>query len=151
MELKLRLTIMNFFQFFVWGAWLITIGVYWFGTKGWEGTDFGLVFMTLGISSVFTPTLAGIIADRWLNAEKLYGILHILSGLAVFSLTFVETPNLATSLWVRSQSTAGIALVDYAWLFSVATQLIIGLSLIKKGCSYSNRTIKFYFHLLKFG
>ena len=72
MGIKNRLIVMSFLQFFVWGAWLITIGNYWFGTKNWEGTQFGLVFGTMGIASLFMPTLTGIIADRWVNAEKLY-------------------------------------------------------------------------------
>ena len=84
---------MSFLQFFVWGAWLITIANFWFGTQGWDGTQFGLVFATMGFASIFMPTLTGIIADRWLNAEKLYGILHILYGITLFSLTFVETPS----------------------------------------------------------
>ena len=78
MNIKLRLTALSFFQFFVWGAWLITIANYWFGTKHWDGTKFGAVFSTMGIASVFMPTITGIIADRWINAEKIYGILHIL-------------------------------------------------------------------------
>jgi len=93
MSIKTRLTVMNFLQFFIWGAWLITIGNYWFGTKDWSGEDFGLIFMTLGISSLFMPTLMGIIADRWINAEKLYGILHILGGICVFGLTLADTPS----------------------------------------------------------
>ena len=93
MGLKFRLVLMNFFQFFVWGAWLITVGVYWFATKGWGSDEFGLMFMTLGISSIFMPTLMGMVADRWVNAEKLFGILHILGGLSVFGLTLVDTPN----------------------------------------------------------
>lgn len=84
---------MNFFQFFVWGAWLITIANYWFGTKNWAPDDFGLIFMTLGISSLFMPTLLGIIADRWVNAEKLYGLAHILSGIAVFGLSLAGSPG----------------------------------------------------------
>jgi NHS family xanthosine MFS transporter len=84
---------MNFFQFFVWGAWLITIANYWFGTKQWAPDDFGLIFMTLGISSLFMPTLLGIIADRWVNAEKIYGIAHILSGIAVFGLSLAASPG----------------------------------------------------------
>ena len=84
---------MSFLQFFVWGAWLITIANYWFGTKQWEGTQFGLVFGTMGIASLFMPTLTGIIADRWINAEKLYGILHILYAAVLFSFPFVETPT----------------------------------------------------------
>ncbi|HUH51901.1 MAG TPA: nucleoside permease [Flavobacterium sp.] len=94
MSLKSRLTIMSFLQFFVWGAWLITIANFWFGTKGWDGTNFGLVFATMGFASIFMPTLTGIIADRWVNAEKLYGILHILYGLTLFFLTSVDQPNM---------------------------------------------------------
>jgi NHS family xanthosine MFS transporter len=93
MGIKNRLILMSFLQFFVWGAWLITIANYWFGTKNWEGTQFGLVFGTMGIASLFMPTLAGIIADRWINAEKLYGGLHILYGLVLFYLPEVSTPT----------------------------------------------------------
>jgi len=93
MGIKNRLILMSFLQFFVWGAWLITIANYWFGTKHWEGTQFGLVFGTMGLASVFMPTLTGIIADRWINAERLYGILHILYAGALFVLTKVEDPT----------------------------------------------------------
>ncbi|GAB4283921.1 MAG: nucleoside permease [Marinilabiliales bacterium] len=92
--IKLRLTIVNFLQFFVWGAWLITIANYWFTTKEWGAAEFGSVFTTLGISSLFMPTILGIIADKWINAEKLYGIVHILSGIAVFCLSLVDTPTM---------------------------------------------------------
>ena len=92
-NIKIRLILMNILQFFIWGAWLITIANYWFGTKQWGGEEFGMIFMTLGISSMFMPTLMGIIADRWINAEKLYGILHLFGGASVFALAFAETPN----------------------------------------------------------
>jgi NHS family xanthosine MFS transporter len=82
----------------IWGAWLITIGVFWFETKKWGGAEFGAVFSTLGIASVFMPAIFGIIADKWMNAEKLYGILHIFSGIAIFSLTLVNNP--VTFFWV---------------------------------------------------
>ncbi|WP_281322176.1 nucleoside permease [Flavobacterium aestivum] len=93
MGIKNRLTLMSFLQFFVWGAWLITIANYWFGTKAWEGTQFGLVFSTMGIASLFMPTLTGIIADRWINAEKLYGTLHILYGGVLFYIPMVDNPT----------------------------------------------------------
>ncbi len=93
MNIKNRLIAMNFFQFFVWGAWLITIANFWFGTKHWEGTQFGLVFGTMGIASLFMPTITGIIADRWINAEKLYGVLHILYGLVLFVLPQITSPD----------------------------------------------------------
>lgn len=84
---------MSFLQFFVWGAWLITIANYWFGTKQWDGTQFGLVFATMGFASVFMPTITGIIADKWINAEKLYGALHILYAGVLFYLPQVQTPE----------------------------------------------------------
>ncbi|WP_277632337.1 nucleoside permease [Avrilella dinanensis] len=93
MNLKSKLTVMSFLQFFVWGAWLITIANFWFGTKGWDGTQFGLVFATMGFASIFMPTLTGIVADRWINAEKLYGALHILYGLTLFYLTTIDNPT----------------------------------------------------------
>lgn len=93
MNIKFRLTLLSFLQFFVWGAWLITIANYWFGTKQWDGTKFGAVFSTMGIASVFMPTLVGIIADRWINAERIYGILHILYATVLFYLPQVTTPD----------------------------------------------------------
>lgn len=98
MSIKFRLTLLSFFQLFVWGAWLITIGVYWFQNKGWGGAEFGAVFSTLGLASIVMPALTGIIADRWINLEKLYGILHILYGLVLFYLAQVQDPQ--TFFWV---------------------------------------------------
>ena len=98
MNIKNRLTLMSFLQFFVWGAWLITVGNYWFATKQWSGAEFGAIFSTLGLSSIIMPALTGIIADRWVNAEKLYGILHVLGGIALCYLPQVDNPT--TFYWV---------------------------------------------------
>ena len=98
MSIKLKLTLMSFLQFFVWGAWLITVGNYWFGTKQWSGAEFGAIFSTLGISSIVMPALTGIIADKFINAEKLYGILHILGGIALLYIPQVDNPT--TFYWV---------------------------------------------------
>ncbi|HNC38751.1 MAG TPA: MFS transporter, partial [Chitinophagaceae bacterium] len=93
MNLKLRLTIMSFLQFFVWGAWLITIATYFFSHNMGTGTQFGDIFSTLALSSLFMPALAGIIADKWVNAEKLYGVLHILYGAILFYVPQVHDAN----------------------------------------------------------
>ncbi|MEW5847109.1 MAG: nucleoside permease [Bacteroidota bacterium] len=98
MNLKLRLTLMNFLQFFIWGSWLLTIGAYWFQTKNWSGTEFGAIFSTMGLASLFMPAIAGIIADRWINAERLYGIFHILGGVMLFMVPMVNNPS--TMFWV---------------------------------------------------
>lgn len=93
MGTKLRLTILNFLQFFIWGAWLITVGNYWFINKQWSPEQFGAIFSTMGIASLFMPTLTGIIADRWINAERLYGILHLFGGLALLYLPQIDDPG----------------------------------------------------------
>ena len=90
MNLKLRLTLVSFFQFFVWGAWLITIATYFFSNGMGTGAQFGAIFSTLAISSLIMPALTGIIADRWMNAERLYGILHILYGAILFYIPQVK-------------------------------------------------------------
>jgi NHS family xanthosine MFS transporter len=98
MSVKFRLTLMNFMQFFIWGSWLITIGVYWFQNKQWSGAEFGVIFSTMGISSIFMPAITGIISDRFINAEKLYGTLHILAAVVLFCLPLVDNPT--TFFWV---------------------------------------------------
>ncbi len=93
MGIKQRLILLNFLQFFIWGSWLLTIGAYWFQTKHWSGTEFGAIFSTMGIASLFMPAIAGIIADRWVNAEKLYGIFHIMGGIVLFMVPRVNNPS----------------------------------------------------------
>lgn len=124
MNVKFRLTIMSFFQFFVWGAWLITVANYWFGTKNWDGAQFGAIFSTMGIASVFMPTLCGIVADRWINAEKLYGILHILGGLTLFYVPQISNP--ADFFWVIL-----VAMIFY--MPTIALSNSVAYNALKKG------------------
>lgn len=93
LNLKYRLIIMSFLQFFVWGSWLITVANYWFQTQNWEADKFGAIFSTMGIASLFMPALAGIIADKWIDSEKLYSALHLLSGISLFCLASVDNPD----------------------------------------------------------
>jgi len=98
MNIKQRLIVMNFLQFFIWGSWLITIGAYWFQNKQWPGAQFGIIFSTMGIASLFMPSLAGIIADKWVNAEKLLGVFHICGAVVLFMIPNVDNPT--TFFWV---------------------------------------------------
>jgi len=92
MGLKPRIAIMQFLQFFIWGSWMMTIAAWWFGTQHWSGAQFGAIFSTMGIASLFMPTIAGIIADRWINAEKLYGIFHICGAIMLFIVPYCPSP-----------------------------------------------------------
>jgi NHS family xanthosine MFS transporter len=77
MTIPFRLTVMNFMQFFVWGAWLISFGAYLSKSLAFSGLEIGSIYGTMGVASLFMPGLMGIVADRWINAERLYGILHL--------------------------------------------------------------------------
>ncbi len=82
---------MNFLQFYVWGAWMMTLGHYGFVEKQWNGAEFGLVFSTMGFASLIMPTLFGIIADKW-KANYVYALLHLFFGLTMFILPLIDAP-----------------------------------------------------------
>lgn len=94
MGIKNRLIIMNFLQFFVWGSWLISIGVYLGGTLHFTGAQIGAVFSTLGIASLFMPALLGIVADKWMNAERVLGMSHLIGAGLLFVASTVKDPVL---------------------------------------------------------
>ena len=76
--MKLRLIIMNFLQFAVWGAYLTSMGNY-LGNAG-LGANIGVFYSIQGVVSIFMPALMGIVADRWIPAQKLLGICHGIAG-----------------------------------------------------------------------
>ena len=87
MSIKIRLIIMNFLQFFIWGSWLTTLGVYLGNSLGFTGSQTASVFATMGIAAIIMPALIGVIADKWINAERLLCILHIGGGIVLFLLS----------------------------------------------------------------
>jgi len=98
MNIKLRLTILNFFELFVFGAWLISLGGYLGGNLHFEGIQIGKIFTTLGIASLVMPGIIGIIADKYLNAQKLLGVLHIIG--AGFMFFLAQTRDFDTFFWL---------------------------------------------------
>jgi NHS family xanthosine MFS transporter len=83
MGLKLRLTVTQFLEFFIWGSWLISFGNYMFSMG--LGDKIGTLFATAGIASLVMPTVVGIIADRLINSERLLGMLHLLGACCLFA------------------------------------------------------------------
>ena len=83
MSLKTRLVIMNFLQFAVWGAYLTSMSRY-LGPAG-MGAYIGIFYSVQGIVSIFMPALIGIIADRWVSAQKLLGVCHLLAAVFMAS------------------------------------------------------------------
>ncbi|MES2003339.1 MAG: nucleoside permease [Bacteroidota bacterium] len=84
MNIKSRLKLMNFLEFFVWGSWLISLGAYMFNVLGFKGWQVGSIYGTMGIAAIFTPAIFGIIADRWLSAQKVFGLAHIAGAILLF-------------------------------------------------------------------
>jgi len=80
MGIKFRITVMNFLQFFAWGAWLISMGNYMDESLGFTGGQIGSIYATMGIAALFMPAIMGIVADRWINAERVLGLSHLLVG-----------------------------------------------------------------------
>lgn len=78
MNIKFRLIVMNFLEFAVWGAYLTSMGTFLFKV-GLAG-NIGLFYATQGFVSLFMPAVVGIIADRWIPAQKMLGICHLLAA-----------------------------------------------------------------------
>jgi len=123
MNIRIRLIIMNFLQFFIWGSWLLTIGAFWFQTKHWSGIDFGRVFSTMGIVSLFMPAIAGILADRFINAEKLYAFFHFMGGIFLFILPQINNPD--TFFWVM------LANMSF-YMPTIALSITVAYTVLKK-------------------
>ena len=109
MNLKVRLSLMNFLEFAVWGAYLTCMGRY-LGNLGFS-TEIGWFYSMQGIVSIFMPAIIGIIADRWVQAQKMLGICHLLAGLFMFATAWYGQTN-------GQESQFGVIFTLYA--FSVA-------------------------------
>ena len=81
MNLKVRLSIMNFLEFAVWGAYLTCMGNY-LGKAG-LGEQIAWFYAIQGIVSIFMPTLMGIVADKWIQPQRLLGLCHLVAGAAM--------------------------------------------------------------------
>lgn len=98
MTIKSRLKIMTFLQFFIWGCWLITLGSYMINTLHFTGAQVGAVYGSSGLASLIMPSLIGIIADRFIKANRLYGICHFLGTICL--LMAAQTSNPTLMFWV---------------------------------------------------
>lgn len=77
--LKIRLTLLNFLEFAVWGAYLTSMGNYLAGVG--MGADIGWFYIVQGVVSIFMPALMGIVADRWIEGQRVFSLCHLLAGL----------------------------------------------------------------------
>ena len=84
--ITLRLSIMMFLQFFIWGGWFVTLGTYLANTLSASGGQVGMAFSTQSCGAIIAPFIIGLIADRYFNAERILGVLHLLGAALMYML-----------------------------------------------------------------
>lgn len=87
MNLKVRLIVMNFLEYAAWGAYLTCMGNYL--AKSDMGAQISWFYAIQGIVSIFMPTLIGIIADKWIQPQRLLGICHLIAGISMLGLCYI--------------------------------------------------------------
>jgi nucleoside transporter len=88
---RFRLCTMMFLQFFIWGGWFVTMGSYLAGTLHASGGQTALAYSTQSWGAIIAPFVVGLVADRYFNAERLLGVLHIAGGVLLYTLYSTRT------------------------------------------------------------
>src|SRR5215211_6812420 len=89
-RLKMLLAVFMFLQYFIWGAYYVSMGSYFAKTLNWEGSQIGAAYGAFAIGAMIAPFFVGLIADRYFASEKLLFILGILGGGVMFALARVH-------------------------------------------------------------
>ena len=84
---------MMFLQFFIWGAWYVTMGTYLDKVLHATGVQVGAAYSAMAIATIFSPIFVGMIADRFFSAQKLLGVLHIVGALLLYYITRIDNPS----------------------------------------------------------
>lgn len=79
-----RLSLLMFFQFYIWGSWMATLGTYLLETLHFSGREVGFIYGSTAIAASLSPFWVGLVADRWVNLEKLLGGLHLLGAVCLW-------------------------------------------------------------------
>ena len=92
MTVRVQLSIMMFLQFFVWGAYYVTMGTY-LDAIGFDGGQIGAVYGCMALASIISPFFVGMIADRFFSAQLVMGVLHLLGGGIMWYVSGVQDPT----------------------------------------------------------
>lgn len=83
---RLQLSVMMFLEFFIWGGWFVTLGTFLGTNLKADGGQIGSVFSTQSWGAIIAPFIIGLIADRYINAEKILGFLHIIGAALMYQM-----------------------------------------------------------------
>lgn len=84
LNIRLQLSLMMFLEFFIWGAWFVTMGTYLSKNLSATGVQTGLAYQTQSIGAIIAPFIIGLIADRFFSAQRILGVLHLLGAAALW-------------------------------------------------------------------
>jgi len=90
-QIRTRLSLMMFLEFFIWGGWFVTLGTYLANNLNATGAQSAMVFATQSWGAIIAPFVIGLIADRFFNAEKILGILHLAGAVLMYLLFKAES------------------------------------------------------------
>jgi nucleoside transporter len=118
LAIQIPLSIMNFLQFAIWGAWWVVLGNY-LNALGFERKDIGRIYTTQPWGAVIAPMFIGTIADRYFASEQVLGVLHLIGALLLFWLATIKTPR--AFFWI-----ALAYALCYAPTIALSTSVVFG-------------------------
>ena len=86
-SIKARLSIMMFLEFFIWGGWFVTLGTFLGNNLGASDGQIGMAFSTQSWGAIIAPFIVGLIADRYFNAERILGLIHLVGAFLMFQMS----------------------------------------------------------------
>jgi nucleoside transporter len=90
---RIQLSALMFLEFFIWGAWYVTMGTYLDKVLHASGKEQGAAYAAMAIATVISPFFVGMIADRFFSAQKVLGVLHLAGAVLLFEITNISNPE----------------------------------------------------------